>query len=63
VRTACWFREAGRENEHGGVTAAALEPSSAMLGREYAKDTEAESGHHLHIRARRGPAVAHQGRG
>jgi hypothetical protein len=42
---------------------AALEPSSAMLGREYAKDTEAESGHHLHIRARRGPAVAHQGRG
>jgi hypothetical protein len=29
----------------------ALEPSSGLLGKEYAKDTEAESGHHLHILA------------
>ncbi len=30
---------------------AALEPSSGLLGKEYAKDTEAESHHHLHLRA------------
>ncbi len=29
----------------------ALEPSSGLLGKEYAKETEAESGHHLHILA------------
>ena len=28
----------------------ALEPSSGLLGKEYVKETEAESGHHLHIR-------------
>jgi hypothetical protein len=27
----------------------ALEPSSGLLGKDYAKETEAESGHHLHI--------------
>lgn len=27
----------------------ALEPSSGLLGKEYSKETEAESGHHLHI--------------
>jgi hypothetical protein len=33
---------------------AALKPSSGLLGKEYVKDTEAESGHHLHIRADEG---------
>jgi hypothetical protein len=28
----------------------ALEPSSGLLGKEYTKDAEAESDHHLHIR-------------
>jgi hypothetical protein len=28
----------------------ALDPSSGLLGKEYAKETEAESGHHLHLR-------------
>jgi len=28
----------------------ALQPSSGLLGKEYAKDVEAESGHHLHLR-------------
>jgi hypothetical protein len=32
----------------------ALEPSSGLLGSGYVKDTEAESGHHLHIRADEG---------
>jgi hypothetical protein len=32
----------------------ALEPSSGLLGKEYIKDAEAESGHHLHIRAEGG---------
>lgn len=32
----------------------ALEPSSGLLGKEYVKDTEAESGHHLHVRADEG---------
>jgi hypothetical protein len=27
----------------------ALEPSSGLLGKEHAKETEAESDHHLHI--------------
>lgn len=27
----------------------ALEPSSGLLGKEYAKDTDAESSHHLHL--------------
>jgi hypothetical protein len=29
----------------------ALEPTSGLLGKEYAKEAEAESGHHLHLRA------------
>jgi hypothetical protein len=29
----------------------ALQPSSGLLGKEYAKDVTAESGHHLHIQA------------
>ena len=29
----------------------ALEPASGLLGKEYVKDVEAESGHQLHIRA------------
>ena len=32
----------------------ALEPSSGLLGKEYAKDIEAESGHHLHVRTDEG---------
>jgi hypothetical protein len=34
----------------GNPLMSALEPSSGLLGKEYAKETEAESGHHLHIR-------------
>jgi hypothetical protein len=29
----------------------ALRPASGLLGKEYAKDVEAGSGHHLHIQA------------
>ena len=29
----------------------ALQPDSGLLGKDYASDVEAESGHHLHIRA------------
>ncbi len=29
----------------------ALEPGTGLLGKEYAKEAEAESGHHLHVRA------------
>lgn len=29
----------------------ALQPASGLLGKEYAKEVTAESGHHLHIRA------------
>jgi hypothetical protein len=29
----------------------ALEPTSGLLGKEYAKEAETESGHHLHLRA------------
>jgi hypothetical protein len=35
----------------GNPLMSALEPSSGLLGKEYAKDTEAESDHHLHILA------------
>jgi hypothetical protein len=35
----------------GNPLMTALEPSSGLLGKEYAKDTEAESDHHLHIAA------------
>ena len=34
----------------GNPLMSALEPSSGLLGKEYAKETEAESGHHLHLR-------------
>ena len=34
----------------GNPLMSALEPSSGLLGKEYVKETEAESGHHLHIR-------------
>ena len=36
----------------GNPLMSALEPSSGLLGKEYAKETEAESGHHLHLRSR-----------
>ena len=29
----------------------ALQPDSGLLGKDYARDVEAESGHHLHVRA------------
>jgi hypothetical protein len=29
----------------------ALEPTSGLLGKDYAKETEAAAGHHLHLRA------------
>lgn len=29
----------------------ALQPASGLLGKDYAKDVDSESGHHLHIRA------------
>jgi hypothetical protein len=32
----------------------ALQPESGLLGKDYAKDVDAESGHHLHIRAAAG---------
>ena len=34
----------------GDPMMSALEPSSGLLGKEYAKETEAESDHHLHLR-------------
>lgn len=39
----------------------ALEPSSGLLGKEYAKETESESGHHLHLLATRNGDVAAEG--
>ncbi len=33
----------------------ALEPASGLLGKDYAKETESESGHHLHVLADRAP--------
>jgi hypothetical protein len=38
----------------GNPLLSALEPGSGLLGKEYAKDTEAESGYHLHLRAASG---------
>jgi hypothetical protein len=35
----------------GNPLMSALEPGSGLLGKEYAKEAEAESGHHLHVRA------------
>jgi hypothetical protein len=36
----------------------ALEPTSGLLGKEYAKEAEAESDHHLHLRATGGRGAA-----
>jgi hypothetical protein len=35
----------------GNPLMSALEPSSGLLGKEYTKEAEAESDHHLHVRA------------
>ena len=35
----------------GNPLMTALEPTSGLLGKEYAKDAEAESDHYLHLRA------------
>jgi hypothetical protein len=35
----------------GNPLMSALEPASGLLGKEYAKETEAASGYHLHLRA------------
>jgi hypothetical protein len=35
----------------GNPLMSALEPGSGLLGKEYAKEAEAESDHHLHVRA------------
>jgi len=35
----------------GNPLMSALEPASSLLGKEYAKETEAASDHHLHLRA------------
>jgi hypothetical protein len=34
----------------GNPLMSALEPSSGLLGKEYTREAEAESGHHLHLR-------------
>jgi hypothetical protein len=35
----------------GSPLLSALQPASGLLGKDYAKDVDSESGHHLHIRA------------
>jgi hypothetical protein len=35
----------------GNPLMSALEPGSGLLGKEYTKEAEAESDHHLHVRA------------
>ena len=47
----------------GNPLMSALEPASGLLGKEYAKEAEAESDHHLHVRAAsiRGDAEAAEG--
>jgi hypothetical protein len=35
----------------GNPLMSALEPSSGLLGKDYVKEAEAESDHHLHLRA------------
>jgi hypothetical protein len=40
------------ELAEGRPLLSALRPETGLLGKEYAKTVEAESGHHLHIRAR-----------
>jgi hypothetical protein len=39
------------ELAQGSPLLSALEPDSGLLGKDYAKDVDAESGHHLHVRA------------
>ena len=47
----------------GNPLMSALEPTSGLLGKEYAKEADAESDHHLHVRAAgvRGDAKAAEG--
>jgi len=47
----------------GNPLMSALEPASGLLGKEYAREAEAESDHHLHVRAGsiRGDAEAAEG--
>jgi hypothetical protein len=45
----------------GNPLMSALEPSSGLLGKEYTKETEAESDHHLHILTSPARAAAAQG--
>jgi hypothetical protein len=40
-----------RELAEGSPLLSALEPASGLLGKEYAKDVDAEAARHLHIRA------------
>jgi hypothetical protein len=40
-----------RELVEGNPLMSALEPTSGLLGKEYAKEAEAESDHHLHVLA------------
>ena len=42
----------------GNPLMSALEPSSGLLGKEYTKEAEAESDHHLHVRAAGSRAMA-----
>jgi len=42
----------------GNPLMSALEPGSGLLGKEYAKEAEAESDHHLHLRATGGRGAA-----
>jgi hypothetical protein len=52
-----------KELTAGHPLLSALEPSSGLLGKEYAKEAEAESDHHLHVRGSRAGDgdAAHQG--
>jgi hypothetical protein len=39
------------ELAEGSPLLSALQPTSGLLGKDYAKDVDSESGHHLHIRS------------
>jgi hypothetical protein len=45
----------------GSPLMSALDPSSGLLGKEYVKETEAESGYHLHLLASSGRAGGAEG--
>ena len=53
-------RKTSAQRPRGTSRASAANPArspgsaSGLLGKDYGKDTEAESGHHLHIRAAKG---------